>query len=208
VRLSADGCCGRSSLSKGLLDDAERKAADLVVRLGDGDTPIVGCEPSCVLSLRDESLALLPDNAAARSVAGRVRQVEELLTAAVDAGHLTLSPAAWVAGRRILYHGHCHLKADVGTAATLAMLRRIPGAVVEEVDAGCCGMAGSFGFEAEHYDVSMSVGEDRLFPAVRAEPDDTVIAATGVSCRQQIAHGTTRRAHHPVELLLAAVARR
>jgi Fe-S oxidoreductase len=84
------------------------------------------------------------------------------------------------------------------------MLSRIPGVRVHEVDAGCCGMAGSFGFEAEHYDVSMAIGEDRLFPAVRAEPGDTVIAATGVSCRQQIAHGTGRRAHHPVELVLAA----
>jgi Fe-S oxidoreductase len=76
---------------------------------------------------------------------------------------------------------------------------------VAEVDAGCCGMAGSFGFEAEHYDVSIQVGEDRLFPAVRAEPEDTVVAATGVSCRQQIQHGTERRAMHPVELVRSAV---
>ena len=203
VRLS-DGCCGRSSLSKGLLDDARKKAAALVAGLS-GDGPIVGCEPSCVLSLRDETLSLLPNDPRARAVADRVRQVEELLAEAIDAGDLELSGTAWPAGRKILYHGHCHLKADVGTAATVALLRRVPGAVVEEVDAGCCGMAGSFGFEAEHYETSMAIGEDRLFPAVRAEPDDTVIAATGVSCRQQIAHGTTRRAHHPVELVLAAV---
>ncbi len=158
-----------------------------------------------MLSLRDETLSLLPDDPRASDVAGRVRQVEELVTAAIDAGDLTLSDDSWVAGRRILYHGHCHQKADVGTAATLAMLSRIPKVSVHEVDAGCCGMAGSFGFEAEHYDVSMTVGEDRLFPAVRAEPDDTVIAATGVSCRQQIAHGTGRRPRHPVELVLAAV---
>jgi Fe-S oxidoreductase/FAD/FMN-containing dehydrogenase len=205
VRLAADGCCGRSSLSKGLLDDARRKAAGLVSQLADGTAPIVGCEPSCVLSLRDETLSLLPDDPRAAEVAGRVRQVEELVTAAIDAGDLVLDPDSWVAGRKILYHGHCHQKADVGTAATLAMLGRVPGARVEEVDAGCCGMAGSFGFEAEHYAVSMTIGEDRLFPAVRAEPADTVIAATGVSCRQQIAHGTGRRPHHPVELVLAAV---
>jgi Fe-S oxidoreductase len=206
VRL-ADGCCGRSSLSKGLLDDARKKASALVASLAGADTPIVGCEPSCVLSLRDETLSLLPSDPGARAVADRVRQVEELLADAIDDGALVLSPEAWPAGRKILYHGHCHLKADVGTAATLALLRRIPGTTVEEVDAGCCGMAGSFGFEAEHYETSMAVGADRLFPAVRAEPDDTVIAATGVSCRQQIAHGTTRRAHHPVELVLAAVRR-
>jgi Fe-S oxidoreductase len=139
-------------------------------------------------------------------VAGRARLVDELLVEAIDDGALRLRDDAWPAGKRILYHGHCHQKAEVGTAATVALLSRIPGAVVVEVDAGCCGMAGSFGFEAEHYEVSMKVGEDRLFPAVRAEPEGTVIAATGVSCRQQIAHGTTRRAHHPVELIRAALA--
>jgi FAD/FMN-containing dehydrogenase/Fe-S oxidoreductase len=202
VALAADGCCGRSSLSKGLLPEARRKAADLVGRLAGGTGPIVGCEPSCVLALRDETLSLLPDDPRARAVAGRVRQVEELITAAIDAGDLVLTDV--FAGRRILYHGHCHQKADVGTATTVAMLSRIPGAVVQEVDAGCCGMAGSFGFEAEHYEVSMTVGEDRLFPAVRAEPADTLIAATGVSCRQQITHGTGRRPQHPVELILKA----
>ncbi|TDV54932.1 FAD-binding and (Fe-S)-binding domain-containing protein [Actinophytocola oryzae] len=205
VELATGGCCGRSSLSKGLLDDARRKATGMLDRLAGATTPIVGCEPSCLLSLRDETLALLPDDPRAREVAGRVRQVEELVTEAIDAGDLRLSPDSWVAGRRILYHGHCHQKADVGTAATLAMLSRIPNVTVHEVDAGCCGMAGSFGFEAEHYAVSMTVGEDRLFPAVRAEPDDTVIAATGVSCRQQITHGTGRRPLHPVELVLAAL---
>jgi Fe-S oxidoreductase len=205
VRLAAEGCCGRSSLSKGLLDDARRKAAALVAQLADTTSPIVGCEPSCLLTLRDETLSLLPDDDRARQVAGRVRQVEELLAEAIDAGDLTLAEDSWVAGRRILFHGHCHQKADVGTAATVALLRRIPGAQVVELDAGCCGMAGSFGFEAEHYAVSMTIGEDRLFPAVRAEPANTVIAATGVSCRQQIAHGTERRAHHPIELVLAAV---
>jgi Fe-S oxidoreductase len=105
-----------------------------------------------------------------------------------------------------LFHGHCHQKALAGTAITVALLRSIPGAKVVEIDAGCCGMAGSFGFEAEHYELSMSIGELRLFPAIRAEPDDTIIAATGVSCRQQIAHGTSRPARHPVELLRQAVA--
>jgi FAD/FMN-containing dehydrogenase/Fe-S oxidoreductase len=204
VRLASHGCCGRSSLSKGLLDDARRKASALMSELS-GSTPIVGCEPSCVLTLRDETLALLPDDPRARDVAGRVRQLEELITEAIDAGALTLTGDSWVAGRRIVYHGHCHQKAEVGTAATVALLRRIPGVRVVELDTGCCGMAGSFGFEAEHYDLSMTIGEDRLFPAVRAEPPSTVVAATGVSCRQQIAHGTRRRAHHPIELVRAAV---
>ncbi|MEU6641528.1 FAD-linked oxidase C-terminal domain-containing protein [Saccharomonospora sp. NPDC046836] len=205
VRLVTRGCCGRSSLSKGLVDDAKRKAGHLVELLAGSDAPIVGCEPSCVLTLRDETLSLLPGDPAAVAVAGRVRQVEEVLAEAIDDGRLPLADASWPAGRRILFHGHCHQKAEVGTAATVALLQRIPGAEVVELDAGCCGMAGSFGFEAEHYDLSMTVGADRLFPAVRAEPPATIIAATGVSCRQQIAHGTTRRAHHPVELVRAAV---
>jgi len=105
-----------------------------------------------------------------------------------------------------LFHGHCHQKALAGTAATTALLRVIPGADVVEVDAGCCGMAGSFGFEAEHYELSMSIGELRLFPAIRAEPEDAIIAATGVSCRQQIAYGTGRPARHPLEILRQALA--
>ncbi|WP_158889190.1 FAD-binding and (Fe-S)-binding domain-containing protein [Amycolatopsis anabasis] len=209
VELARGGCCGRSSLSKGLLDDAKRKAERLVTAL-DRDTepgsPIVGCEPSCVFTLRDEHLALLPDDPAVRAVAARVKQVEELLTEAIDDGRLRLSADSWPAGRRIVYHGHCHQKAEVGTAVTMALLSRIPGVTVEEIDAGCCGMAGSFGFESEHYETSMAVGRDRLFPALAAEPGDTVVAATGVSCRQQIFHGAGRTAWHPLELVRAALA--
>ncbi len=109
-----------------------------------------------------------------------------------------------LAGKRIVVHGHCHQKAITGTAATIALLRAIPGADVAEIDAGCCGMAGSFGFEAEHYDLSMRIGQWRLFPALRAEPEGTVIAATGVSCRQQIRHGVARSARHPVEIVREA----
>ncbi|GAB2788712.1 FAD-binding and (Fe-S)-binding domain-containing protein [Amycolatopsis magusensis] len=201
VGLSSGGCCGRSSLSKGLIDDAKQKSRKLITALAGQRGPIVGCEPSCLFTLRDEHLSLFPGDAPAAEVAGRVRQVEELLTEAIDDGRLLLREDSWLAGRRILYHGHCHQKAEVGTAATLELLRRIPGAEVVELDAGCCGMAGSFGFEAEHYGMSMTVGGDRLFPALAAEPEDTVIAATGVSCRQQIFHGSNRTAWHPVELI-------
>ena len=211
VELATGGCCGRSGMSKGLLDDAAKKASALVASLDrdtDAESPIVGCEPSCVFMVRDEYATLLPDSAPARAVAKRVRQVEELLVGAVDAGLLTLRADSWLAGRRVVYHGHCHQKAEVGTAATLALLRRIPGAEVVEIDAGCCGMAGSFGFESEHYQTSMTVGGDRLFPALAAEPEDTVVAATGVSCRQQIFHGAGRTAWHPVELVREALADR
>ncbi|GHJ39246.1 FAD-binding and (Fe-S)-binding domain-containing protein [Streptomyces sp. TS71-3] len=204
IQLEASGCCGRSSLSKGLVDDARDKARHLARELttrGEPGSPIVGCEPSCLMTLRDEHLSLLPGDEAVKDVAGRVRQVEELLAEALDDGRLRLKADSWLTGRKLLYHGHCHQKAEVGTAATIALLRRIPGVSVEELDAGCCGMAGSFGFESEHYDLSMTVGDDRLFPAVRAASEDTVVVATGVSCRQQISHGGRRRAHHPVELV-------
>jgi Fe-S oxidoreductase len=200
VRLAAGGCCGRPALSKGLLDDARRQAGRLVADLAGRDGPIVGCEPSCLSVLRGDAARLL-DGAAVTAVAGRVRQVEELLVEAIDAGRLRLDAGQPPAGTRIAFHGHCHQKADVGTAATMALLRRIPGADVVEIDAGCCGMAGSFGYESEHYATSMAIGRDRLFPALEAEPAGTVVAATGVSCRQQIEHGTGLSARHPLELV-------
>jgi Fe-S oxidoreductase len=162
-------------------------------------------EPSCLLTLRDEYPALLPDDPRARAVAAATRLPEELLLAAVADGRLVLPQESAVSGRRVMFHGHCHQKALAGTAATTALLRSIPGADVIEVDAGCCGMAGSFGFEAEHYELSMSIGELRLFPAIRAEAQNTIIAATGVSCRQQIAHGTGRPALHPLEIVRNAL---
>ncbi|MFI6307540.1 FAD-binding and (Fe-S)-binding domain-containing protein [Amycolatopsis thailandensis] len=208
VELASGGCCGRSSLSKGLLDDAKKKATGLVTSLArdtEPGSPIVGCEPSCVFTLRDETLALLPELPEAQQIKERVRQVEELLVEAIDDGRLELPERSWLSGRRVVFHGHCHQKAEVGTAATMALLRRIPGLEVAEIDSGCCGMAGSFGFEAEHYETSMAVGRDRLFPALEKEPAETLVAATGVSCRQQIFHGAGRTAWHPLELVREAL---
>jgi len=211
VRLESAGCCGRSSISKGLLDQARGMAEAMVERLApeaERGVPIVGCEPSCLLTLREEHLQLLPGDLRAQAVAGQAKLVEELLVEAIDDGALELDPAAEVANRPIVFHGHCHQKALAGTAATVALLERIPGAQVAEIDAGCCGMAGSFGFEAEHYALSMQIGESRLFPALRAVISDppALVSATGVSCRQQIVHGTGRDARHPVELVRAALA--
>jgi Fe-S oxidoreductase len=197
VRLESRGCCGLASISKGRLDKARAQAERMVARLApeaERGVRIVGVEPSCLLTLREEFLSLLPGDPRAEAVARQARLIEEVL------GELAFRrPPA-----RILFHGHCHQKAITGTAATMAALRST-GAEVVELDAGCCGMAGSFGFEAEHYELSMKIGEDRLFPAVRAEPAGTVIAATGVSCRQQIAHGTGRTARHPVQILRDAL---
>jgi FAD/FMN-containing dehydrogenase/Fe-S oxidoreductase len=208
VRIESAGCCGRSSISKGLLDRAQGMAEQMVARLApdaERGVPIVGCEPSCLLTLREEHPGLLHGDERARTVAAQTRLVEELLVEAIDDGALTLRADADVAGRPILHHGHCHQKALAGTATTVALLERIPGAQVTELDAGCCGMAGSFGFEAEHYDLSMQIGEQRLFPALRAAAPGTLVAATGVSCRQQIGHGVGRRAWHPVELVRSCV---
>ncbi|UJA21067.1 FAD-binding protein [Thermoleophilia bacterium SCSIO 60948] len=208
VRLESAGCCGRASISKGLLDDAREKAEAMVARLApeaERGVPIVGCEPSCVLTLGEEHPALLPGDERAAAVGRQARLVEGLLVEAIEDGALVLDPRSPVSNRTIVFHGHCHQKALVGTDETVALLERIPGARVEVLDAGCCGMAGSFGFEAEHYDLSMQIGESRLFPALRDAPEDALVAATGVSCRQQIAHGTERRAAHPVELVRAAL---
>ncbi len=208
VRLTDAGCCGRASFSKGMLDQARRMAVGLSGRLAGAvaaGLPVTGVEPSCLLTLRDEYLAVLPGDERVAALAAAVRPPEELLLEAIGEGRLVIPPDGPLAGARIVLHGHCHQKAITGTAATVALLRAIPGAQVQEIDAGCCGMAGSFGFEAEHYELSMRIGGLGLFPAVRAEPERTVIAATGVSCRQQIGHGTGRAARHPLEIVRQAV---
>jgi Fe-S oxidoreductase len=127
--------------------------------------------------------------------------VEEWLAEAADAGRFD-GLALDASPRKILLHGHCYQRALWGTAATHRILRLIPNSEVTELDDGCCGVAGSFGFEDEHYALSMQIGEQRLLPAVRQAPE-ALIAASGVSCREQIAHGAGRQALHPVEVLAA-----
>src|SRR5437870_4802244 len=158
--------------------------------------PIVGLEPSCLLTLRDETVDLVRTEDA-RAVAKQSFLFEELLVRERSRG-LALSFGA--KGRKALLHGHCHQKALVGTAPTVAALRWA-GFEVEEIDSGCCGMAGSFGFEREHYDISIALGNRRLAPAVKAATAETEIVAPGISCRQQIQHLAGRRAKHPAEVL-------
>lgn len=210
VELAGDVCCGRSLISKGLLDAARARHRELIRVLAPyarAGAPIVGCEPSCILTLADELIVLNPDSEDARIIAGQARMVDELVADAAADGSLPFSEDAEVAGRTILFHGHCHQKAARATPASVRLLQSIPGASVDVLDAGCCGMAGSFGFETEHYDLSLRIGGMRLFPAVEAAPPDALIAATGVSCRQQIAHGTGRPARHPITLVHSALAR-
>jgi len=138
----------------------------------------------------------------AEVVAASCRTFEEMLDAVLPVG------AGWefrAGPRQVLVQGHCHQRALVGTGPLLRLLRRLPGAEVVDLDAGCCGLAGSFGYEKEHYDVSCQVGEQRLFPALRRAPADVVVVAPGFSCRTQIAHGSGRTAVHPAPLLYSAL---
>jgi Fe-S oxidoreductase len=204
VLLAEVGCCGRTLISKGLLKQAARTArrnvAALLPLAAEG-IPIVGLEPSCILTFRDEVPDLIPGDEA-RMLAPHTMLIDEFLAREHRRAALPL-PGGGRSGK-VLLHGHCHQKSLAGTAAVREVLAAA-GYAVEEVDSGCCGMAGSFGFEREHYDVSMAVGERRLLPAVRALPPETPVVAMGVSCRQQIQHGAGRPAVHLVELLNDAI---
>ena len=204
VILASTGCCGRPMISNGMLRQAQQLARTNIERLqglAEEGTPIVGLEPSCVVTLKDEYPDLVP-GAAAEAVARQTFMIEEFLQLLRERGvDLPLARREY----RLLLHGHCHQKAMVGTAPSLSALRSIPGAVVQEVDSGCCGMAGSFGFEAEHYETSLAMGRRVLFGAVREFPADGIIVAAGASCRQQIFHGTGRRALHLAQVLESAL---
>jgi FAD/FMN-containing dehydrogenase/Fe-S oxidoreductase len=197
-------CCGRPMISKGMLGEAREHARWNVERLypfARRGVAVVGLEPSCLLTLRDESVDLLRTEEA-RTVARQALLIEQFLLRERERG-LELR---WNAGgRTALLHGHCHQKAIVGTAPTVAALRWA-GFDVTEVDSGCCGMAGSFGFEREHYDLSVALGNRRLAPAVKAAGADVEVVAPGMSCRQQIEHLAGRRARHPAEVLRSALA--
>jgi FAD/FMN-containing dehydrogenase/Fe-S oxidoreductase len=220
-------CCGRPMISKGLLAEAKALAQQQLEWLApyaEAGLPIVGLEPSCILTFRDEYPDLL-DDSRAQALARQSFLIDEFLARKIAAGHATLrfSAAADVGlgmagesrpdlpppishpARSYLLHGHCHQKALVGTAHALALLRMIPGAEAREVDSGCCGMAGSFGYESEHYAISQAIGERALFPAVRALAPNAQVVAMGTSCRHQIADGAGRPARHLVEALADAL---
>jgi FAD/FMN-containing dehydrogenase/Fe-S oxidoreductase len=191
-------CCGRPLISNGLLAQAVAYAEKNVRALypwAAENKPILACEPSCILTVKDDYPPLLR---------GSLRGMAETVAAACWTFEEFLEPRFQPAGagpRDILVQPHCHQRSLTGTAALVKLLRRLPGSTVVELDAGCCGLAGSFGYEKEHYEVSLRVAEQRLLPALRAAPADAVIAAPGFSCRMQIAHCTGRAASHPARIL-------
>ncbi|WP_053057938.1 FAD-binding and (Fe-S)-binding domain-containing protein [Rubrobacter aplysinae] len=191
-------CCGRPMLSEGLIDEARKNARrnlGLLTPLIDAGTPLVGLEPSCILTMRDDYAKLLPGDERVAKLAGLTRLFEEALLELTDAG----AAPDFKEGPPVLLHGHCHQKALVGTGPMERALA-LSGAEVETVDSGCCGMAGLFGYEKGHYEASMQMGERKLLPAVR-ESEDREVVAPGTSCREQISDGAGRRALHPAEYL-------
>ncbi|PIE80573.1 MAG: FAD-linked oxidase [Chloroflexi bacterium] len=198
---------GRPAISKGLVAKAKAAARDIVMKLApfaEQGLPIVGLEPSSILSLRDEFLYLLPADSPIKVVAQHTYTFEEFIDKLADEGNLNLLFTE--EPRSLLLHGHCHQKALVGTEPSKRILALPPNYTVTEVDSGCCGMAGTFGYEAEHYDISRQMAERRLLPAVREAAPETIIVAAGLSCRQQIGHGDTgRTALHPAEVLANAL---
>ena len=200
-------CCGRTFLSSGLVDEAKAEARRMLEALRpfvERGVPIVGLEPSCLLSLRDEYLVmgLGPE---AEKLADNAVLFEEFLAAEHEAGRLALKLKP-LAQKRALVHGHCHQKSFAVMPALNKTLALVPELEIEVIDSSCCGMAGSFGYEAEHYRYSMDMAELSLLPAVRAADEDSLIVANGVSCRGQIGHGASREALHVARVLEMALA--
>jgi len=193
-------CCGRPAISQGLLAEARQLAETNVSLLSQAAPPgisIVGSEPSCILTLVDEYPQLVRTHGA-RRVASQTFTIESFLRRVLDErpDALRFRPAQ----SPLLYHAHCHQKAMVGSADAVAVLRASYGVGASEINSGCCGMAGSFGHEVEHYDVARAIGEQRLFPAIRGR-EKAEVAVSGFSCRQQIEHHIGVHARHLVEYL-------
>jgi FAD/FMN-containing dehydrogenase/Fe-S oxidoreductase len=198
-------CCGRPLISKGFLEQARANALHNIEALAPYDeagVPIVGLEPSCILIFRDDYLDLVPGEQA-KKVAERVFMLEEFLVQEIRDGRLELEFTA--IQRKLLLHGHCHQKALSNTAATLELLNMPPNYEATEIDSGCCGMAGSFGYEKEHYEISRQVGKERLFDVIESADADVEVVAVGTSCRHQIADFTQRKARHWAEVLVEAL---
>jgi len=192
-------CCGRPLYDQGMLARAKPRLREVMDALdpfvGVG-IPIVGLEPSCILTFRDELPSLFPDDARAQALATNSFMLDEFIVRnAPDFAPPEL-------GRKTIVQGHCHQKALAGIDAEIALLSRAAGAQLEVLDAGCCGMAGAFGYERDHFEVSKAIGSRVLFPAIDSAPPDAIIVADGFSCRSQIRHFCpSRRPMHLAEVL-------
>ncbi len=202
VAVSTQFCCGKPLHSKGLLPAARRKAARLVRHLlpfVEKGYTIVGLEPSCTLSIKDDYPSLL-SSSDAQKIAAATQTIDTFLDTLKKTNQLDLRFRE-NSQSNFRFHGHCHQKAIEGTDASINVLQSISGCSAERIDSGCCGMAGTFGYEKEHYKVSLDIGEARLFPAIRECSEDIEFVANGVSCRQQIEAGTGRTAKHLIEVV-------
>jgi FAD/FMN-containing dehydrogenase/Fe-S oxidoreductase len=199
-------CCSRPQITKGLLDQAgvnTRHNVDLMHPYVERGVKIVGCEASCVSAMTDDWPALLGNEPKAKAVAAAVTTVEELIVEAQNDGGQQID---WSnAEKEVQFFGHCHQRALTGTAPSVTALKLPPNFQTSEISAGCCGMAGSFGYESEHIDVAVQMGEDRLFPAVRSARSNVEVATTGISCREQIGFNTPKTSRHIVEILADAL---
>ena len=198
---------GRTFISKGFLDEAKAlatKNVKLLATLVSEEQPLIGLEPSAILTLRDEYLDLVEDQKGAKYLAKYTLTIEEFLGREIEAGKIKASSFT-EKQEHIRLHGHCHQKANSSLVPSKIALGLPKNYKVQLIPSGCCGMAGSFGYEKEHYEVSMKMGELVLFPTVRKEPESTIICAPGTSCRHQIKDGTQREALHPVEILYNAL---
>tara|TARA_B100000795_G_scaffold198261_1_gene152139 strand:- start:12738 stop:15662 length:2925 start_codon:yes stop_codon:yes gene_type:complete len=199
---------GRTFISKGFLDEAKAlatKNVKLLATLVSEKQPLIGLEPSAILTLRDEYLDLVEDQKGAKYLAKYTLTLEEFLAREIEARKIIASSFT-EKQEHIRVHGHCHQKANSSLVPSKIALGLPKNYKVQLIPSGCCGMAGSFGYEKEHYEVSMKMGELVLFPTVRKEPESTIICAPGTSCRHQIKDGTQREALHPVEILYNALA--
>ncbi|MEM5564874.1 FAD-linked oxidase C-terminal domain-containing protein [Psychroserpens sp. AS72] len=198
---------GRSFLSKGLLKHAKSLANQNVSVFKDlisEETPLIGIEPSAILTFKDEYLRLADDKSSAEKIAKHTYLIEEFIQKEIELGNIKSSQFTQEE-KTIKFHGHCHQKALLNQSSSFAVLNLPKNYKVTIIPSGCCGMAGSFGYEKEHYEVSMQIGEQTLFPAIRTTNEEVQISANGTSCRHQIKDGTNRVALHPITILRRAI---
>ncbi|MBN2237234.1 MAG: FAD-binding oxidoreductase, partial [Bacteroidales bacterium] len=209
VRIPKHRESGRTFLSKGLLRKAKKIAntnVELLSEIITKEHPLVGIEPSTILTFRDEYPDLVDDSllAKAKKLAKNALMIDEFLVSEIEKGKIR-KELFTSESKKIILHGHCQQKAVASTNSTLTLLNFPENYIATEIPSGCCGMAGSFGYEKEHYELSMKVGEMVLFPAIRNSKENTLIAANGTSCRCQIKDGTDVDALHPIEILYHAL---